>query len=69
MSEATQAGGAAVEAPEARPAAYPNARRAWYMVSLLTVAYVVSFVDRSILGLLIDPIKADLGLSDFQIGL
>ena len=39
------------------------------MVSLLTIAYVVSFVDRNILGLLIDPIKADLGLTDTQMGL
>jgi len=39
------------------------------MVSLLTVAYVVSFVDRYILSLLVDPIKADLGLTDFQMGL
>ena len=39
------------------------------MVILLTVAYVFSFVDRYILGLLIEPIKADLGLSDTQIGL
>lgn len=69
MSEVTRAGGAAAEAPRPSPAAYPDAGRAWYMVSLLTVAYVVSFVDRSILGLLIDPIKADLDLSDFQIGL
>lgn len=49
--------------------AYPPASRAWLLVSLLTVAYVVSFVDRYILSLLIDPIKADLGLSDFQIGI
>ena len=48
---------------------YPPASRAWQMVILLTAAYVISFVDRSILGLLIDPIKADLGLSDVQIGL
>ena len=48
---------------------YPPGGRAWYMVGLLTIAYVVSFVDRNILGLLIDPIKADLGLSDLQIGL
>jgi MFS family permease len=39
------------------------------MVVLLTVAYIFSFVDRYILGLLIEPIKADLGLSDTQIGL
>ncbi len=49
--------------------AYPPPSRAWLLVSLLTVAYVVSFVDRYILSLLIDPIKADLGLSDFQIGI
>ena len=53
----------------ARRIQYLPAGRAWYMVGLLTVAYVVSFVDRNILGLLIDPIKADLGLSDLQIGL
>ncbi len=48
---------------------YPSPGVAWYMVILLTVAYVFSFVDRYILGLLIEPIKADLGLSDTQIGL
>ena len=42
---------------------------AWYTVVLLTLAYILSFVDRYILGLLIGPIKADLGLSDTQIGL
>ncbi len=60
----------ATTAPSEAPRiAYPPARRAWFMVALLTIAYVVSFVDRYILGLLIDPIKADLGLSDLQIGL
>jgi len=48
---------------------YPPAGRSWYLVVLLTIAYVVSFVDRSILGLLIEPIKADLELSETQIGL
>jgi MFS family permease len=48
---------------------YPSSQYAWYMVILLTVAYVFSFVDRYILGLLIEPIKADLQLSDTQIGL
>ena len=51
------------------PVQYPSAGRAWYTVGLLTIAYVVSFVDRNILGLLIDPIKADLDLTDFEIGL
>ena len=48
---------------------YPSARYAWYMVSLLTIAYVFSYVDRYILGLLVEPIKADMDLSDTQIGL
>ena len=47
---------------------YPNPRYAWYMVIVLTIAYILSFVDRYILGLLIEPIKADLDLSDTQIG-
>lgn len=33
------------------------------------MAYVFNFVDRYILGLLVEPIKADLGLSDTQMGL
>ncbi len=48
---------------------YPGAGRAWYIVILLTLAYVLSFVDRYILGLLVEPIKADMALSDTQIGL
>ncbi|MBT8440855.1 MAG: MFS transporter [Gammaproteobacteria bacterium] len=44
-------------------------RYAWYTVVLLTIAYIFSFVDRYILGLLVQPIKDDLGLSDTEIGL
>lgn len=54
-----------MSAPERQ---YPSTRYAWYMVTVLTIAYILSFVDRYILGLLIEPIKADLGLSDTQIG-
>jgi MFS family permease len=42
---------------------------AWYVVGVLMFAYVVSFIDRLILGLLVQPIKADLGISDTQVGL
>ncbi len=55
--------------PAAKASAYPPAGSAWLLVSILTIAYVVSFVDRWILGLLIEPIKADLSLSETQIGL
>lgn len=47
---------------------YPTARAGWTLVALLTLAYVFSFIDRYILGLMIEPIKADLGLTDAQIG-
>ena len=47
----------------------PSPAYAWYTVVLLTLVYVVSFIDRYILGLLVQPIKADMGLSDTQIGL
>jgi MFS family permease len=47
---------------------YPAHRASWTMVVLLTVAYILSYVDRSILGLLIEPIKANLHLSDESLG-
>lgn len=44
-------------------------RSGWYTVGVLTVAYVFSFIDRSILTLLVGPIRADLGITDTQISL
>lgn len=43
--------------------------RAWTTLGLLGLLYIISFVDRSILALLIQPLKADLGLTDVQLGL
>ncbi len=51
---------------EAKP--YPTPAAGWFLVVMLTLAYIFSYIDRSILGLLIQPIKADLGLTDKQIG-
>ncbi|MBP02999.1 MAG: hypothetical protein CMM25_09340 [Rhodospirillaceae bacterium] len=48
---------------------YPDIRYAWYVAVLLSLVYVLSYVDRYILSLLIEPIKASLALTDFQIGL
>ena len=48
---------------------YPSATRAWYLVILLTIAYVFSFVDKYIPALLVEPLKQDLGISDTQMGL
>jgi MFS family permease len=39
---------------------------AWYVVAVLMIAYVMSFIDRQIMALLIEPIRADLGLSDTE---
>lgn len=47
---------------------YPSAAAGWFLVVMLTIAYIFSFVDRYILGLLIEPIKAEFDLSDRQIG-
>lgn len=48
---------------------YPSPAYAWYVVVILFLAFVVSFIDRQIISLLVEPIKADLGISDTQIGL
>ncbi|MCY3987777.1 MAG: MFS transporter, partial [Gammaproteobacteria bacterium] len=50
-------------------APYPRPGVAWYMVVLLTLSYFISYIDRTVIGLLVEPMKADLGLSDGQMGL
>jgi MFS family permease len=47
----------------------PSPVQCWFLTLLLTLAYVLSYVDRSILGLLIQPIKADLHITDEQLEL
>jgi MFS family permease len=48
---------------------YPRPPYAWYVVALLTLAYVFSFIDRQILNLLVAPIQRDLGISEKQMSL
>jgi MFS family permease len=48
---------------------YPSPRYGWYVVTVLTLGYVVSFVDRQILALLVEPIKHDLDISDTEVSL
>jgi hypothetical protein len=38
----------------------PSPAYAWYVVVLCLVAYILSFVDRQIIALLVQPIQADL---------
>jgi MFS family permease len=49
--------------------AYPSRRRAIATLVILMIAYIVSFLDRQILGLMVDQVRADLRISDFQVSL
>ncbi len=58
-------------ADPAAPAAAPRARigaYAWYALFVLVLVYVVNFIDRQILSILVGDIKRDLSVSDAQIG-
>ena len=48
---------------------YASARARYYALGLLTVVYTFNFVDRQLLSILQESIKADLLLSDQQLGL
>ena len=48
---------------------YPSPGYAWYVVAVLTVAYIFSFIDRQVLNLLVKPIQSDLAISDTQMSL
>ncbi|MEE3327224.1 MAG: MFS transporter, partial [Myxococcota bacterium] len=45
----------------------PNYTR--YVLGLLTMVYVVNYVDRNLLAILLQSIKEDLQLSDSELGL
>jgi MFS family permease len=47
----------------------PARRAGWYAVSVLIVAYTFSYVDRTILTLMVKPIRASLQISDLQLSL
>ncbi len=43
-------------------------RRAWMLLVILIILHLLSFLDRFIILLMVGPIKAEFGVSDFQIG-
>jgi MFS family permease len=57
----------AARTPDATP--YPPPAKARVAVIVLTLAYMLSFVDRQILSLLFEPMKHDLRITDFQASL
>jgi MFS family permease len=51
------------------PDPYPSVPEAWAAVFVFFLATVISLMDRGLLALVIDPIRAELGISDVQISL
>jgi MFS family permease len=49
--------------------AYPSSFAAWYSVAVLMLMYIFSFIDRTTISLIVEPMKRDLHISDTQIGL
>lgn len=62
---------ASTEAEEAAPASGVPYSRAYtrYAMWLLLGIYIVNFIDRSVINILAEPIKQDLKLADWQLGL
>ncbi|MDB5541159.1 MAG: transporter, partial [Devosia sp.] len=41
----------------------------YYVLGILLLIYIVNFIDRTILSIVAQPMKEDLGLADWQLGL
>jgi MFS family permease len=65
---ATQLSAAEASAGSDR-ASYPTSLAAWYSVTVLMLMYIFSFIDRTTISLLVEPMKRDLHISDTQIGM
>ena len=58
-----------MNSPPPGPAASESTRYRVVVLAMLVLVYTFNFIDRQIVGILAVPIKADLGLSDTQLGL
>jgi MFS family permease len=59
----------AVRGPELVPRSTLTTRvYPWYVLGVLFLVYVINFIDRNILSILAQDIKADLGIGDAQLG-
>lgn len=50
-------------------APWPSSSRGWFTVAIFFFTAILSYTDRLIFSLLVDPVRASLGISDFQVGL
>jgi len=67
VGDATKTDEAAFGQP--RHGAYPRPAYAWFVVALLVLASIISYIDRQVVAIVADQMKADLGIGDAQIGL
>lgn len=59
---------ASLDLPREQSAAGSLAQQ-WYLVGVLTIIYVLNYIDRGALNLIVNPLKADLHITDVQISL
>ena len=57
-----------VNEPVVDPASKTGGRYAHYVLAVLVLGYIFNFIDRNILSILAEDIKADLGIDDAQMG-
>lgn len=76
MTDTTSPSSPAAEAPAPAPIqapvparVWPHPAWGWFAVVALMIAYTSSFIDRQILSLLVEPIRADLTITDTQFSL
>jgi MFS family permease len=48
---------------------YPTSFAAWYSVAVLMLMYIFSFIDRTTISLIVEPMKRDLHISDTKVGM
>ena len=66
----TDVTGVALSAPaRSVPEPWPSPTQAWYAVFVLALGLMVTYLDRGILSLLVEPIKRDLHINDTQMSL
>ncbi|HTX24348.1 MAG TPA: MFS transporter [Steroidobacteraceae bacterium] len=56
-------------AAERTELAWPRPAQAWYAVGVFALGLMFNFLDRGVIGLLVQPIEHDLHLNDTQVGL
>jgi MFS family permease len=69
MATETESNGGSAQMREVSRSNSRSLRYAWYVVGVLTLIYVFSFLDRQIFSLIVGPLRRDLHISDTQVSL